>query len=65
MSSRTKGRGCTGKKRYKAKAGALDQIARLELQFGAVPGEYRAYACQFCDSWHVGHRGTRDRKRTA
>lgn len=62
---RTKRRECVGKKRHDTKVSALEQIAQRQLHFGAAPGEYRAYHCPHCGRWHVGHRGTRDRKEGA
>ncbi|GAA3550594.1 hypothetical protein GCM10022419_033560 [Nonomuraea rosea] len=55
MSTETKGRKCDGKRRYSHLEQATRVRARLILQ-GAHPAWLRAYACEHCDGFHVGHR---------
>jgi hypothetical protein len=56
MSTRSKGRGCDGKKRHDDKDQAVGQIWSLARHRGAVPSRYQAYSCKHCGGWHVGHR---------
>ncbi|MEV0993442.1 hypothetical protein [Nonomuraea sp. NPDC050202] len=58
----TKGRKCDGKRRHNSKARALAAVA-WHVARGAAPGALTAYACEFCDGWHVGHRPTKGRRR--
>jgi hypothetical protein len=61
MSTETKGRKCDGKRRHSTRARALAAIREL-VSRGAAPGALKAYACQYCSSWHVGHRSPRQRR---
>lgn len=51
---RTKGRMCTGKIRHPNKA-AAERALRALVARGAAPFRLRAYRCDHCGSWHVGH----------
>jgi uncharacterized membrane protein YgcG len=49
-----KARSCDGKRRYRTKRGADGVV--LEIARQQRDESIRAYKCQFCGYWHVGHR---------
>lgn len=54
---------CAGKHKHSSMAAAINEVtsARKRNQPGRVKNmEIRAYKCEFCDGYHVGHakRGT-------
>jgi hypothetical protein len=65
VSTQTKGRKCTGKRRYSTLQKALKAVTRLVAK-GAHPDRLNAYPCEHCDGHHIGHtsRDTGRRKRS-
>jgi hypothetical protein len=53
--TQTKGRKCSGKRRYATEPKAL-AVVRRRISQGAAPDTLDAYPCEFCDGYHVGHR---------
>jgi hypothetical protein len=60
MTTPTKTRSCTGKRRYPTEEAAQKAVRRF-VQHGASPGSIRAYSCRHCGGYHVGHLGRRAR----
>ncbi|MGD9530589.1 MAG: hypothetical protein AB7G36_10040 [Candidatus Nanopelagicales bacterium] len=56
----TKGRACTGKRRFETRAGAADVLARMRRQKHAGP-LMGVYACRHCGGFHLGHKRTNAR----
>jgi hypothetical protein len=59
VKTRTKNRQCGTKKRFDGKQSANAAIQSLIRAKKAVPGWMQSYACDFCNGWHIGHRGVR------
>lgn len=55
---RTKNRMCTGKVRHKDMTAAEDALQKL-VDAGAARSRLKAYRCDHCGLWHVGHVGRR------
>jgi hypothetical protein len=53
VSFRTKS--CTGKKKYRSEAEALDMIS-TQAEYGKKMDDVHPYRCEFCNKWHLGHR---------
>jgi hypothetical protein len=49
-------RSCAGKRKYANAAEANGVITVMVADGAAGRGELRAYLCDFCARWHVGHR---------
>lgn len=62
MSWQTSARECGAKKRWASREDALRGIAGL-IARGAARGLMAAYRCPHCESWHIGHRPGRRRRR--
>jgi hypothetical protein len=57
---------CDGKRRFEFFAQALASIRSLARTNGARhPETLRAYLCNFCKGWHIGHRGQPSASRSA
>jgi hypothetical protein len=59
VTTTTKNRRCTGKRRHGSKAAAYGQLDRLRRERAAV--RLVIYACPHCGGFHVGHRPRRSR----
>lgn len=60
MTTPTKTRSCTGKRRHPTK-GAAQAALRTYIEQGASPGSMHVYRCRHCGGYHVGHLGRRAR----
>ncbi len=52
----TEARSCDGKRRYVTRKGAKSRAHRVSKLTGL-----RAYKCDFCEFWHLGHSSARGR----
>lgn len=57
----TRGRSCTGKRRFDTDREARDLLVKMRRQKTAGPlmGVYR---CRFCEGFHLGHKRSNGRK---
>lgn len=55
IKTRTKGRSCTGKRRFESKGAAKKALNEL-LRDQRFVTRMNVYACTFCDGFHIGHK---------
>ncbi len=53
--TKTKARSCDGKRKFTSRRAAENEISRL-YRIRAAITRLTAYACDFCDGWHIGHK---------
>lgn len=56
-------RTCTGKRRFKNAGAANAAIERLARDCGTYAPHMRAYPCDHCGNYHIGHRAGLGRAR--
>lgn len=61
MKPQNKEMGCDGKRRYQSRIQAERYVAAFHAL--GIDSGLNAYACVFCDRWHIGHRLESDARR--